>query len=138
MRSVSYPRRLHHQGTQCGAGGSSRHRQTHLATAVGVQAVAHLHRRVRLFSTIELVNTLELEKAAGKGKYLSSSTQAIAVLGQHRRNMGAGYSCRSYVASVGSEGAVHPFCSGLFGRMRPRYHTAVDGDRYAAGTRCAS
>lgn len=40
--------------------------KTHLATALGVQAVQHHHRRVRFFSTIELVNALELEKAAGK------------------------------------------------------------------------
>ena len=40
--------------------------KTHLATALGVQAVAHLHRRVRFFSTLELVNALEQEKAAGK------------------------------------------------------------------------
>ena len=40
--------------------------KTHLATALGVQAVQHQQRRVRFFSTIELVNTLELEKAAGK------------------------------------------------------------------------
>jgi DNA replication protein DnaC len=40
--------------------------KTHLATALGIQAVQHQHRRVRFFSTIELVNALELEKAAGK------------------------------------------------------------------------
>lgn len=40
--------------------------KTHLATALGVQAVMHLQRRVRCFSTTELVNALELEKAAGK------------------------------------------------------------------------
>lgn len=40
--------------------------KTHLATAIGVQAILHHHRRVRCFSTIELVNALELEKAAGK------------------------------------------------------------------------
>jgi DNA replication protein DnaC len=40
--------------------------KTHLATALGVQAILHHHRRVRCFSTIELVNALELEKAAGK------------------------------------------------------------------------
>jgi DNA replication protein DnaC len=40
--------------------------KTHLATALGVQAVQHQRRRVRYFSTIELVNALELEKAAGK------------------------------------------------------------------------
>jgi DNA replication protein DnaC len=40
--------------------------KTHLATAIGVQAVMHHHLRVRFFSTIELVNLLESEKAAGK------------------------------------------------------------------------
>ena len=40
--------------------------KTHLATAIAVQAIMHLHRRVRFFSTVELVNALELEKQAGK------------------------------------------------------------------------
>lgn len=46
--------------------------KTHLATALGVQAVQHQHRRVRFFSTIELVNALELEKAGGKQGQLAS------------------------------------------------------------------
>ena len=40
--------------------------KTHLATALGVQAIEHHHKRVRFFSTLELVNALELEKASGK------------------------------------------------------------------------
>jgi len=36
--------------------------KTHIATAIGVQAIVHHHRRVRFLSTIELVNALELEK----------------------------------------------------------------------------
>ena len=40
--------------------------KTHLATAIGVQAITHQRLRVRFFSTIELVNTLEQEKAKGK------------------------------------------------------------------------
>ena len=40
--------------------------KTHLATALGVQAITHRQRRGRFFSTVELVNTLEQEKAAGK------------------------------------------------------------------------
>ena len=40
--------------------------KTHLATALGVAAIAQHGKRVRFFSTVELVNTLELEKAAGK------------------------------------------------------------------------
>ncbi len=40
--------------------------KTHLATAIGVEAVRRHHRRVRFLSTIELVNALEQEKAAGR------------------------------------------------------------------------
>jgi DNA replication protein DnaC len=40
--------------------------KTHLATALGVAAITQHGKRVRFYSTIELVNTLELEKAAGK------------------------------------------------------------------------
>jgi DNA replication protein DnaC len=40
--------------------------KTHLSTALGVQAIEHHHRRVRFFSTVELVNALEAEKANGK------------------------------------------------------------------------
>ena len=40
--------------------------KTHLATAIGVEAIQRHHRRVRFLSTVELVNALELEKAAGK------------------------------------------------------------------------
>ena len=45
--------------------------KTHLATAIGLQAIAHHHRRVRFFSTIELVNLLEQEKAAGRSGQLA-------------------------------------------------------------------
>jgi DNA replication protein DnaC len=47
--------------------------KTHLATALGVKAVTQHGRRVRFFSTVELVNTLELEKAAGKQGRLAYS-----------------------------------------------------------------
>jgi DNA replication protein DnaC len=40
--------------------------KTHLATAIGVQAIQHHRYRVRFLSTIELVNALEQEKAQGK------------------------------------------------------------------------
>jgi DNA replication protein DnaC len=40
--------------------------KTHLATALGIQAIQHHHKRVRFLSTIELVNKLEQEKAEGK------------------------------------------------------------------------
>ena len=40
--------------------------KTHAATALGVQAVEHHRRKVRFFSTIELVSAREQEKAKGK------------------------------------------------------------------------
>jgi DNA replication protein DnaC len=46
--------------------------KTHLATAIGVQAIMHHHLRVRFFSTIELVNLLETEKLAGKPGQLAN------------------------------------------------------------------
>jgi len=39
--------------------------KTHIATAIGVQAIMHHHRRVRFLSTIDLVNALEQEKLKG-------------------------------------------------------------------------
>jgi DNA replication protein DnaC len=40
--------------------------KTHLATAIGIEAIQRHGRRVRFFSTVELVNALEHEKAQGK------------------------------------------------------------------------
>ncbi len=40
--------------------------KTHLATAIGLQAIEHHRKRVRFFSTVELVNALEQEKSQGK------------------------------------------------------------------------
>jgi len=46
--------------------------KTHIGTAIGVQAVEHHHRRVRFFSTVELVNLLELEKSTGKPGHMAT------------------------------------------------------------------
>jgi DNA replication protein DnaC len=46
--------------------------KTHLATALGVQAIQHHRLRVRFLSTIELVNALEQEKLDGKPGRLAS------------------------------------------------------------------
>jgi DNA replication protein DnaC len=40
--------------------------KTHIATAIGVQAIEHYQKRVRFFSTVELVNALEQEKTQGR------------------------------------------------------------------------
>ena len=39
--------------------------KTHLATAIGIEAIVHHHRRVRFLSTVELVNALEQENLNG-------------------------------------------------------------------------
>jgi DNA replication protein DnaC len=40
--------------------------KTHLATALGIEAVTRHNTRVRFYSTVELVNALEQEKASGR------------------------------------------------------------------------
>lgn len=40
--------------------------KTHIATALGVQAIEHNRKKVRFFATVDLVNALEQEKAHGK------------------------------------------------------------------------
>jgi DNA replication protein DnaC len=47
--------------------------KTHLATSLGVSAIQQHDMRVRFYSTVDLVNTLELEKAAGKQGRLAMS-----------------------------------------------------------------
>lgn len=47
--------------------------KSHLATALAVSGITQHGKRVRFFSTIELVNALELEKAAGKQGRLALS-----------------------------------------------------------------
>jgi DNA replication protein DnaC len=44
--------------------------KTHVATALGVQAVEHHRKKVRFFSTVDLVNALEQEKAMNKAGQL--------------------------------------------------------------------
>ena len=45
--------------------------KTHLATALGVAAITERGKRVRFYSTVDLVNTLEQEKASGKAGKLA-------------------------------------------------------------------
>jgi DNA replication protein DnaC len=47
--------------------------KTHLCTALGISGITHHEKRVRFFSTIDLVNLLEREKAAGKAGRLAFS-----------------------------------------------------------------
>jgi DNA replication protein DnaC len=45
--------------------------KTHLATALGVSGITGHNKRVRFYSTVDLVNLLEQEKAAGKAGKLA-------------------------------------------------------------------
>ncbi|MDQ1363884.1 MAG: hypothetical protein QG652_1746 [Pseudomonadota bacterium] len=55
--------------------------KSHLATALGMTGIQHHGKRVRFFSTVDLVNTLEQEKAAGKqGKLALSLMQKDLVI----------------------------------------------------------
>ncbi len=51
--------------------------KTHLATALGVSGIAEHNKRVRFYSTVDLVNTLELEKAAVKSGRLAHSLMHV-------------------------------------------------------------
>jgi len=55
--------------------------KSHVATALGIQAIEHHRKRVRFFSTVELVNALEQEKAQGKaGKIAEALVKADSLI----------------------------------------------------------
>ncbi|MBA4143364.1 MAG: ATP-binding protein [Nitrosospira sp.] len=55
--------------------------KSHLATALGIAGIQYQAKRVRFYSTVELANTLEREKAAGKqGKLALSLMQMDLVI----------------------------------------------------------
>src|SRR5574337_1603391 len=47
--------------------------KTHLATAIGVAGITRHGKRVRFYSTVDLVNALELEKSQGKAGRIAAS-----------------------------------------------------------------
>lgn len=47
--------------------------KTHLATALGISGLTHYSKRVRFYSTVDLVNALEQEKAQGKAGRIALS-----------------------------------------------------------------
>lgn len=51
--------------------------KTHLAIGLGVSAIQQHNMRVRFYSTVDLVNTLELEKATGKQGRLAMSLMSV-------------------------------------------------------------
>jgi hypothetical protein len=51
--------------------------KTHLATAIGVAGITRYGKRVRFYSTVDLVNALEQEKAQGKAGRIAQSLLRI-------------------------------------------------------------
>lgn len=51
--------------------------KTHLATSLGIKAITQHGKRVRFFSTVELANSLELEKTAGQPGKLAYSLRHV-------------------------------------------------------------
>ncbi len=51
--------------------------KTHLATAMGISGLTHHNKRVRFYSTVDLVNALEQEKAQGKAGRIALSLMRL-------------------------------------------------------------
>ncbi len=54
--------------------------KTHVATALGVHAIEHHRKKVRFFSTVDLVNALEQEKALNKAGQLAERLVRLDVV----------------------------------------------------------
>ena len=54
--------------------------KSHIATALGVQAVEHHRKKVRFFSTVDLVNALEQEKAMSRSGQLAERLLRLDLL----------------------------------------------------------
>ena len=57
--------------------------KTHLATALGVSGISHWCKRVRFFSTVDLVNALEQEKAAGQAGRIDLAPMRMDLVIRH-------------------------------------------------------
>jgi hypothetical protein len=54
--------------------------KTHVATALGIQAVEHHRKKVRFFATVDLVNALEQEKGANRAGQLADRSLRLDLL----------------------------------------------------------
>jgi DNA replication protein DnaC len=54
--------------------------KTHLATAIGVAGITRQDKRVRFYSTVDLVNALEQEKAQGKAGRIATSLLRLGLV----------------------------------------------------------
>ena len=63
--------------------------KTHVDTALGIQAIEQHRRKVRFFSTIELVNALEQEKARGKAGQIAEGLTRLDLPSSGKRSPGS-------------------------------------------------
>ncbi len=63
--------------------------KTHVAAALGIQAIEHHRHKVRFFSTIELVNAPEQEKAGGKVGQIAESLTRLDLPSSGKRSPGS-------------------------------------------------
>jgi DNA replication protein DnaC len=102
--------------------------KTHVATALGIQAIEHHRRKVRFFSTIELVNALEQEKAKGKAGQIAETLVRLDLLILDE----LGY--LPFSASGGALLCTHPRWAAGF--LVSRVVTLRNGDRRRQNRRC--
>ena len=69
LASMTFTERAHNLVLVGGPGSG----KTHLATAIGVSGIMHHGKRVRFYSTVDLVNALEQEKAQGRAGRIAAS-----------------------------------------------------------------
>ena len=91
------------------------------ATALGVQAIEHHRKRVRFFSTVELVNALEQEKAQGRAGKIAERAGGNRI-GDPRLELG-------YLPFSASGGALLPsiFSANLRAHQRHHHHQLEQG-----------
>ena len=110
--------------------------KTHLATAIGVQAIEHHRKRVRFFSTVELVNALEQEKLQGKARPDRGAARPLRSRHPRRTWLPAVQRLRRRVALPSAEQALrahqrHHHDQSQLRRMGNRVRRPEDDDRAA-------
>ena len=90
--------------------------KTHLATALGVDAITRHGKRVRFHSTVDLANELELEKAAGKQGRLADKLMHVDLVILDELNIALRYDYLDVDAVVAALSA-----------RRPDLHVVVTG-----------
>nr|WP_301773099.1 IS21-like element helper ATPase IstB [Paraburkholderia sp. SECH2] len=76
LASMTFTEGAHNLVLVGGAGSG----KTHLATAIGVSGITHYGKRVRFYSTVDLVNALEQEKPQGRAGRIAASLLRLGLV----------------------------------------------------------